>query len=882
MSREENEIKRLNKEVLELRAQIEGLKEELTQKSWERQDRWWEVLENMFEGCQIIGFDWRYLYINESVAGHAQLPREDLLGKTMMEVFPGIVDTRVFKELRRCMEKHTPHVMENKFIYLDGTSRWFELRIQPVSEGLIIFSEDISQKKRDQEILNENEEKLRLFTEHAPASLAMFDKEMCYLAVSDRWLKSYGLEGQNIIGRSHYEIFPESADEWKQFHQRGLAGEAFTVDEDKIILEDGTLLWLHWEIYPWYAMDDKVGGIVIFTEDITRRKIAEDRFRESQRKLSTLMNNLPGLAYRCKNDQDWTMEFVSEGCFPLTGYHVEDMIENKNIAFADIIHPEDLDQVWKNIQIALEEKSHFQLIYRIYTAENQMKWVWEQGQGVLDENGEVIALEGFITDITQAKMAEEALIRSEDLLNRTGEVAKVGGWDVDLETNFVVWTETTKMIHEVPLDYLPTVEMALQFYTPESQELLTQRLQEAIELGKSYDLELEMITAKGNHLKVRAIGNPIFDQGKCVHLSGTIQDITAQKEAEEALRESEEKYRLLFENAGMGIAYYSLDGRVLEYNKIAEENVGLRTEEVEGKSLIELFDEEYGSLYYNRLKDVVKTRETVIYEDFVEIPTGERWFSSSYTVITDAAGNPTGVQIISNDITEQKLAALSLKANEQQLRSLSQQLLTLQEDERKRLAQDLHDEAGQAISVLKIYLNLLSKKVDGKYSELQPDIDKLSEAINTAHDDIRELAFSLRPSTLDSLGLGAAVEKLCQLISENSKVNISVQIGETPALSDQAGIALYRITQEALNNVIMHGKAENVWVQLQFEAQDGRICLSIRDDGIGFVPILLQDVKSGLGILGMRERMDSIGGDFQITSEPRKGTTILACYPLPK
>ena len=880
MSREENEIQRLNKEILELRERVSILKDELTQKSWERQDRWWEVLENMFEGCQIIGFDWRYLYVNESVSEHGQLPREDILGKTMMEVFPDIENTRVFKELKRCMQKRTSHVMENKFIYPDGTSRWFELRIQPVSEGLIIFSEDISQKKRDQEILYENKEKLRLFTEHAPASLAMFDKEMRYLAVSDRWLEDYGVEGENILDRSHYEVFPDMADEWKQFHQRALAGEEITVDEDKIILEDGTLLWLHWKIYPWYAMDDKVGGIVIFTEDITRRKVAENQLKESQRKLSTLMNNLPGLAYRCKNDPDWTMEFVSEGCFPLTGYHVEDMIANKNIAFADIIHPEDLDQVWENIQIALDEKSHFQLNYRIYTAENQMKWVWEQGQGVLDENGEVIALEGFITDITQAKTAEEALIRSEELLNRTGKVAKVGGWDVDMETNFVVWTEATKMIHEVPMDYLPTVEMALQFYAPESQKILTQWLQQAIEFGESYDLELELITAKGNHLWVRAIGNPIFDQGKCVQLSGTLQDITAQKEAEEALRESEEKYRLLFENAGMGIAYYSLDGRVLEYNKIAQENVGLRIEEVEGKSFIELFGEEYGSIYYNRLKDVVKARETVVYEDFVELPMGDMWFSSSYTVITDTAGNPTGLQIISNDITEQKLAALSLKANEQQLRFLSQQLLTLQEDERKRLAQDLHDEAGQAISVLKIYLNLLSKKVNGKYSELQPDIDKLSEAINTAHEDIRELAFSLRPSTLDSLGVGAAVEKLCQLISENSKVSISVQIREIPALSDQVGIALYRITQEALNNVIMHGKAENVWVQ--FEVQDGRICLLIRDDGIGFVPILLQDVKSGLGILGMRERMDSIGGNFQIASEPGKGTTILACYPLPK
>ncbi|MBN1235308.1 MAG: GAF domain-containing protein [Methanotrichaceae archaeon] len=159
-------------------------------------------------------------------------------------------------------------------------------------------------------------------------------------------------------------------------------------------------------------------------EAILRRRM-EGALRESQRALSMLMSNLPGMAYRCKNDPLWAMEFVSDGCLALTGYQSEEMLHNKAISYANLIYPDDRDYVWNEIQEAIAEKRPFRLIYRI-RSRSGIKWVWEQGQGIFLPDGDLIALEGFINDITERKLAEEALERTQEELEK--RVAERTSW----------------------------------------------------------------------------------------------------------------------------------------------------------------------------------------------------------------------------------------------------------------------------------------------------------------------------------------------------------------------------------------------------------------------------------------------------------------------
>lgn len=164
---------------------------------------------------------------------------------------------------------------------------------------------------------------------------------------------------------------------------------------------------------------------------------AQRALRESQRSMATLLSNLPGMAYRCHNDTDWTMEFVSEGCQDLTGYLPSDLLGNARVAYADVIHRDDRAEVWQAIQAALAERRPFQLVYRIRTADGREKWVWEQGRGVFGSAGNLLALEGFIADITERRNAEERLRLTQHALDHASDAAF---W-IDADARFVYVNE---------------------------------------------------------------------------------------------------------------------------------------------------------------------------------------------------------------------------------------------------------------------------------------------------------------------------------------------------------------------------------------------------------------------------------------------------------
>ncbi|MBI9075727.1 MAG: GAF domain-containing protein [Desulfatibacillum sp.] len=143
----------------------------------------------------------------------------------------------------------------------------------------------------------------------------------------------------------------------------------------------------------------------------------EKELHESERKLTTLMNNLPGMAYRCRNDSDWTMEFVSQGCLDLTGYDADEILKNQMVAYNSLIHPDEQAMVWKEVQEGVAQKTPFLVVYRLITKEGKEKWVWEKGQGIYSEDGKLVALEGFVTSITERIQALQDLRHLQSLLS---------------------------------------------------------------------------------------------------------------------------------------------------------------------------------------------------------------------------------------------------------------------------------------------------------------------------------------------------------------------------------------------------------------------------------------------------------------------------------
>lgn len=195
-------------------------------------------------------------------------------------------------------------------------------------------------------------------------------------------------------------------------------------NETVLIARDGTERILADSGAPIQDDTGNVLGVVLTFRDVTQEKRRAEALEENERRLSTLMANLPGIAYRCLNDRNWTMEFISEGCKDLTGYSPDDLLQNSALAFADLIHPDDRKDVWDQVQDVIAENRPFQLEYRIRTRSGDERWVWEKGRKVSDVGGDGIKLEGLITDVTDRKKAEDALHESERVLAVRDRVAQ--------------------------------------------------------------------------------------------------------------------------------------------------------------------------------------------------------------------------------------------------------------------------------------------------------------------------------------------------------------------------------------------------------------------------------------------------------------------------
>ena len=169
-----------------------------------------------------------------------------------------------------------------------------------VVEGQVLFSviiRDLTDRNSAETFLLESNEKFQMLIDHAPAALAMFDRQMRYIVVSARWMTDYGMDGQDVIGRSHYEIFPDIPESWKTFHLRGMAGEVLRDDESRFDRLDGSVQWLRWEIRPWHTGDQDIGGIVIFSEDITERKRVEAQLQNAKDALQATLDASPDLVF---------------------------------------------------------------------------------------------------------------------------------------------------------------------------------------------------------------------------------------------------------------------------------------------------------------------------------------------------------------------------------------------------------------------------------------------------------------------------------------------------------------------------------------------------------------------------------------------------------
>lgn len=245
---------------------------------------------------------------------------------------------------------------------------------------------------------------LRLFVEHAPVSVALFDRDMRYLAISKRWLTQFNLGSQDLLGRSHYDVFPEIPERWKVVHQRGLAGEVINADEDEFKRADGTTQWSRWEVRPWRTDDGDIGGIILTIEDVTARVVAERALRESEQRLR--------LALDAAEMGIWEWD-VSTGTyqwndqtFRMFGYEPQSFVPNYE-AWARRVHPDDLPRLAAEARLMMDHPREAFGEYRAFGQNNELRWLEARGRFECGDDGRPKRYYGVLMDITQRKRAEE-------------------------------------------------------------------------------------------------------------------------------------------------------------------------------------------------------------------------------------------------------------------------------------------------------------------------------------------------------------------------------------------------------------------------------------------------------------------------------------------
>jgi len=424
---------------------------------------------------------------------------------------------------------------------------------------------------------------------------------------------------------------------------------------------------------PIRQKDGSVSGVVLVFRDQSVEREAKRKLRESERKLATLMDNLPGMSYRCRIDRRWTMEYVSNGCQELTGYIPGELIDNKYISFNEVIHPDYREYVWNTWQETLKQKKKYQGEYPIITKDGSFKWVWEQGQGIAADNGELVAIEGFITDITEKKNAETALEESQKMLASILDTIPVRVFWKDINGQYLGCNKPFALDAglSAPDDLIGKDDYQMGWI--EQAELYRADDRAVIESEQpKIGYEEPQTKPDGGQRWLRTSKVPIRNSnGDVVGVLGTYEDITEAKRAGELLHQSESLFRTVWEQALDGMRLTDGDGVIQKVNNAFCRIVGLSREELEGKPLSVIYGEERGKHILHQHRTRFKTQTIIphLEKEFTLWNGKKVWFEVSNSYFIPDGGKPVLLGVF-RDITSRVNAENALRESEEKYRSL--------------------------------------------------------------------------------------------------------------------------------------------------------------------------------------------------------------------
>ena len=495
------------------------------------------------------------------------------------------------------------------------------------------------------------------------------------------------------------------------------------------------------------------------------------------------------------------------------------------------------------------------------------------------KDGVVMEVMVAAANITEQKEGEEALRASEERFRLLTEVTNDAIWDWDLITNELWWNEGFEKLFGFRRDEIEkTIDSWYNRVHPEDRDRVIPDMHRLIaEGGTDWSDEYRFLCKSGRYAYVLDRGHVIRNTaGKAVRMVGGMRDLTERREAEAALAESEERFRATFEQAPIGIAEISTEGAFERVNPKLCEMFGYTPEELLAFSAFEVTHPDDLPTTSVLVAEVLAGQRTTFQIDkrYLRKDGSILWAHAISTLLRDATGRPRTFIAVIEDVTARKLA-------DQALQSLPGRLLKAQDEERRRIARELHDSTAQELAVVAMNLARLEEWIEGREPWAENLLADSLAVLAQGNRDLRTLAHLLHPPMLEELGLAGALRHYVEGFSQRSGIQVELECGpDLERCSEGIETALFRVVQESLANVHRHSTSSSAFLKL-VRAGDN-IELTIADRGRGLPPGLLtgtaDEARIGVGISGMRQRMRQLKGRLDLSSSP-EGTTVHAILP---
>jgi len=772
--------------------------------------------------------------------------------------------------------------------------------------------------RRMQEELEKSRHKYTDLFDFAPIGYFVLDKKGLIIEANLTGSEMLGIERILLMRNKPFSSFVDKQNRSVlYFHQQKVfTGGEKCECELKLLRKDKTFIYAQLISEP---IKDDYGNIIwcrTAVIDRTKSKQAEESLRESEERHRRLIENLKWTHFIYVHDTNGMFTYLSEAVTKILGYTTDEFMAHYSKYMTD--HPVN-QAVYQHTELSIQGIRQPPYEVNIRHKDGSTRWLEVQEVPVFDSQGNVIAVEGIAQDITWRKRAEEKFMLARQQLQDVIDGATTAVILVkDLEGRFITvnccFEKFTGLSREqvrgkIDFDILPKEQAEIcRGYDKQALESGSVQVEEIISLadgkdhvflankfplydsqGKPYAVctiapditqrkQLEQELRKAHDGLEAKVKERTEDLNEAV---GLLQDeIDKREKTQEQLSKSEQRYRSLVETSAQIIWTINAEGRVVEECPSWNAFTGQTFDQTKGFGWFDAIHPDDREYVNTLIQEAIKTPRIFEAQLRVRRHDGQyRSLAAKAVPVMEKDGSVREWIGTCTDITEQKKAQETIEQDALKLRSLTTQLIIAEEQQRRKIAELLHDSIGPLLAFSERQLEDMAKQAPEKMVGV---LEEVKHYINDATRQTRSLIFELSPSSLYDLGLEAAVEELAEQFAKEHKLKLSLEISDEPKpLTDETKILLYRSIREILVNTVKHAEAGTLRISLAPTDKD--IVIVIEDDGKGFDIEQLESkpVKSkGLGLFSIRERLHQIGGCLEIRSQEGKGTTITLTAPL--